>query len=43
MLIRVGQFAGKGRIVMCAETRLYYAELAAEGAPITDYDYAKVE
>jgi gluconolactonase len=34
------QFAGKGRMVICAETKLYYATLAASGAPITDYDYS---
>ena len=26
------QFAGKGRMVLCAETELYYATLAAEGS-----------
>ncbi|KAL1413435.1 hypothetical protein Q8F55_001202 [Vanrija albida] len=30
------QFAGKGRIVICCETELYYGTLAAEGAHITD-------
>ncbi|GFZ42317.1 hypothetical protein JCM24511_00031 [Saitozyma sp. JCM 24511] len=34
------QFAGKGRMVICAETKLYYATLAASGAPITDYKYS---
>lgn len=28
------QFAGDGRMIICAETRLYYATLAAKGAPI---------
>ena len=28
------QFAGHGRMVICGETRLYYATLAAEGAPL---------
>lgn len=28
------QFAGKGRMVLLAETQLWYATLAAEGAPI---------
>ena len=27
-------FAGKGRMVICAETELYYATLAAEGAVV---------
>lgn len=27
-------FAGKGRMVICAETNLYYAELRAEGAVV---------
>lgn len=36
------QFAGQGRMVICAETRLYYVQLAAEGARITDYDYSQV-
>lgn len=27
------QFAGTGRMVICAETRLYYVTLAASGAP----------
>lgn len=27
-------FAGSGRMVLCAETRLYYAELKAEGAVV---------
>jgi gluconolactonase len=27
-------FAGKGRMVICAETNLYYAEIAAEGAVV---------
>ncbi|KAL7419175.1 hypothetical protein Q5752_006012 [Cryptotrichosporon argae] len=35
------QFAGKGRMIICAETKLWYVELAAEGARITDYDYSK--
>lgn len=30
------QFAGKGRMVICAETRLYYVTLGAEGAAITN-------
>jgi hypothetical protein len=30
------QFAGKGRIVICGETELFYGTLAAEGAHITD-------
>jgi hypothetical protein len=29
-------------MVICAETRLYYATLQATGAPITDYDYSSV-
>jgi gluconolactonase len=29
------QFAGKGRMVVLAEERLYYATLAAEGAQLT--------
>ncbi|KAL2426180.1 hypothetical protein ABEF95_012387 [Exophiala dermatitidis] len=28
-------FAGKGRMVICAETQLYYATLAAEGSVVT--------
>lgn len=36
------QFAGKGRMVICAETRLYYVTLGAEGAAITDYDYSNM-
>jgi hypothetical protein len=36
------QFAGKGRMVICAETRLYYVTLGAEGARITDYDYTDI-
>lgn len=36
------QFAGKGRMVICAETELYYVELGAEGAAITDYDYSEI-
>lgn len=36
------QFAGTGRMVICAETRLFYAELAATGAPITNYDYSQI-
>ena len=28
------QFAGKGRMVICAETELYYVTLAAEGAVV---------
>lgn len=27
------QFAGTGRMVICAETKLYYITLAASGAP----------
>jgi hypothetical protein len=27
-------FAGKGRMVICAETELYYATLAAEGSVV---------
>ena len=27
-------FAGKGRMVICAETELYYVTLAAEGAVV---------
>jgi gluconolactonase len=27
-------FAGKGRMIICAETNLYYAEIAAEGAVV---------
>lgn len=30
------QFAGTGRMVICAETKLYYVTLAATGASITD-------
>jgi len=30
-------FAGKGRMVMCAETKLYYATLAAAGSFVDDY------
>jgi len=29
------QFAGDGRMVICAETELFYATLAASGAPIS--------
>lgn len=29
------QFAGKGRMVILAETKLFYATLGAEGAPLT--------
>ena len=36
------QFAGAGRMVICAETKLYYAEFAAAGAAITDYDYSQI-
>ena len=36
------QFAGQGRMVICAETELYYVELAAQGADITDYDYSQI-
>jgi gluconolactonase len=36
------QFAGQGRMVICAETRLYYATLGAAGAYITDYDYSNM-
>jgi gluconolactonase len=28
------QFAGKGRMVVCGETELYYVTLAAEGVAI---------
>lgn len=35
------QFAGQGRMVICAETELYYVTLAAEGAKITEYDYSE--
>ncbi|WVQ98187.1 hypothetical protein IAU59_005309 [Kwoniella sp. CBS 9459] len=34
------QFAGKGRMVISAETKLYYATLAAEGADITSASYS---
>ncbi|GFZ51786.1 hypothetical protein JCM24511_09554 [Saitozyma sp. JCM 24511] len=34
------QFAGQGRMVICAETQLYYVTLAATGAAITDYDFS---
>lgn len=37
------QFAGKGRMVVCAETELYYVELNAEGAGITDYNYSDIQ
>jgi gluconolactonase len=33
-------FAGQGRMVICAETELYYATLNAAGANITNYDYS---
>lgn len=36
------EFAGEGRMVICAETRLFYATVAATGAPITAYDYSSV-
>ena len=36
------QFAGQGRMVICAETELYYVTLGAKGAEITDYDYSQV-
>jgi gluconolactonase len=36
------QFAGQGRMVICAETELYYATLGATGADITNYDYSQV-
>lgn len=36
------QFAGQGRMVICAETELYYVTLGATGADITDYDYSQV-
>jgi gluconolactonase len=39
-LMRV-QFAGDGRMVLCAETHLFYATLGAKGADITNYDYTK--
>ncbi|KAK8847529.1 hypothetical protein IAR55_005387 [Kwoniella newhampshirensis] len=35
------QFAGKGRMVILAETRLYYVKLGAEGAKITDKNYSE--
>lgn len=31
------QFAGEGRMVICAETELYYVTLAASGAFIEEY------
>ncbi|WVW78301.1 hypothetical protein I302_100255 [Kwoniella bestiolae CBS 10118] len=34
------QFAGKGRMVICAETKLYYVTLGAEGADITSSQYS---
>ncbi|KAK6903590.1 hypothetical protein I203_107095 [Kwoniella mangroviensis CBS 8507] len=34
------QFAGKGRMVICAETKLYYVTLGAEGADITSSRYS---
>ncbi|WWC68086.1 uncharacterized protein I206_102005 [Kwoniella pini CBS 10737] len=34
------QFAGKGRLVICAETKLYYVTLEAEGADITSSSYS---
>jgi gluconolactonase len=34
------QFAGQGRMVICAETQLYYVTLGATGAAITDYDFS---
>jgi len=36
------EFAGQGRMVICAETRLFYATLGATGADITSYDYSSV-
>ncbi|OCF33881.1 gluconolactonase [Kwoniella heveanensis BCC8398] len=34
------QFAGQGRMVISAETKLYYATLGAEGADITSANYS---
>ncbi|WRT64653.1 uncharacterized protein IL334_001587 [Kwoniella shivajii] len=34
------QFAGKGRMVICAETKLYHVTLGAEGADITSSSYS---
>ncbi len=31
------QFAGNGRMVICAETKLYYASLAASGSFVDSY------
>lgn len=36
------QFAGKGRMVICAETQLYYVQFAAEGNRIENYDYSNM-